>query len=41
MSEVERAQNDARFGIIMSDLARDSIFMWYYEKLEEHDKKDN
>jgi hypothetical protein len=35
MGNVERAELDARFGIIMVELADDSVFMWYYEKLEE------
>lgn len=41
MSNYERAEIDAKFGILMSDMASDSIFMWYYEKLEERSSKDN
>lgn len=33
MSNVERAEIDARFGILMASMAEDSVFMHYYKKL--------
>lgn len=37
MDNVERATTDARFGIIMTSMSDDTVFMWYYAKLEEND----
>ncbi len=37
MGEYERAETDARFGMIMAEnLLRDSMFMWLYGRIEAH-----
>ena len=37
MNNYERAQTDAKFGLIMVGMTQDSVFMHLYEQMENHD----